>query len=162
MLKELEPLTAQFTRSRENLYASLARLNEAQMQEVLPGRDWSIQDTLVHLASNQELMVELLGDIVAGSRGTLPDDFDNQQFNDDQVTRGRAESIVEVRSALDASYARLNALLETIPAEALTRRGTHPAVGDADVKEFLLAMYAHHEMHCRDVVEQARRLTKKA
>jgi hypothetical protein len=160
MLKELEPLAAQFTRSRENVYASLARLNDAQMLELLPGRDWSIQDTLAHLASNQELMVELLGDIVAGTRGTLPDDFDNQRFNDEHVAQGRGKSSAQVRAALDASYARLNALLETIPAAALTRRGTHPAAGDADVKEFLLAMYAHHEMHCRDVVEQTRRLTK--
>lgn len=155
-------MAAQFTRSRENLLASLARLNEAQIQELLPGRDWSIQDTLAHLASNQELMVELLGDIVAGRRGTLPDDFDNQRFNDEQVAQGRTERIAQVRAELDASYTRLFALLETVSPEALTRRGTHPAAGDADVKEFLLAMYAHHEMHCRDVLEQTRRLTKKA
>lgn len=160
MLRELEPLAAQFARSRENLNASLARVSEAQSRELLPGRDWSILDTLTHLATNQTLMVELLGDIVAGTRRALPQEFDNQHFNDTQVARGRAQSLAEARAQLDASYARLNALLETIPLEALTRRGEHPAVGDADVKEFLLAMYAHHEMHCRDVVEQARRLNK--
>lgn len=160
MLRELEPLAAQFTRSRENIDTSLARLTEAQTLELLPGRDWSIKDTLAHLASNQDLMVELLGDILAGTRGTLPDDFDNQHFNDMQVARGRAETLIQVRDELDASYARLTALLETMTPEVLMRRGVHPAAGDADVKEFLLAMYAHHEMHCRDVVEQTRRLTK--
>lgn len=160
MLKELEPLAAQFARSRETLEASLARLTDPQIHELLPNRDWSIQDTLVHLASNQELMIELLGNIVAGTSVTLPEDFDNQHFNDEQVARGRAESLPQVRGELDASYAHLYALMETIPADGLTRRGEHPAAGDADVKEFLLAMYAHHEVHVRDVVDQTRRLLK--
>jgi len=160
MLRELEPLAAQFARSRDTLYASLARLSAAEIQERLPGRDWSVQDTLVHLATNLELMLDLLSDIVTNTRSALPADFDNQHFNDEQVARGRSKTFDQVRADLERDYARLSAMLETIPAEALARHGVHPAAGDTDVKEFLLAMYAHHEMHCRDVVEQARRLKK--
>ncbi len=160
MLRELEPLAAQFARSRDTLYAALARLDEAEIQERLPGREWSAQDTLVHLSSNLELTLDLLSDIISGTRGALPADFDNQRFNDEQVARGRTETLAQVRADLERSYARLSAMLETIPIEALSRHGVHPAVGDATVKEFLLAMYAHHEIHCRDVVAQARRLKK--
>ncbi len=160
MLKELEPLIAQYARSRETMFKSLALLDEAQVRELLPGREWSVQDTLAHLATNQDLMTDLLSEIISGSRRALADDFDNQRFNDDQVARGRAKSVQALRADLDSGYARLIAVLETVTAETIHRRGTHPAVGDADVKEFFLGMYAHHEMHCRDVVEQARRLKK--
>ena len=105
-------------------------------------------------------MTKLLRDIAEGTNTALPADFDNQKFNDESVAEGRAKSIAEIRANLETSYRNLIAVLETITAEQINRRGIHPAAGDADVKEFLLAMYAHHEVHCRDVVEQARRLKK--
>lgn len=160
MLKELEPLISQYARSRENLYRALEGLTDAQLEECLPGRDWSIKDTLIHLAANERLMTKLLRDIAEGTNTALPADFDNQKFNDESVAEGRAKSIAEIRANLETSYRNLIAVLETITAEQMNRRGIHPAAGDADVKEFLLAMYAHHEVHCRDVVEQARRLKK--
>lgn len=160
MLKELEPLLAQYARSRETLYKSLVQLDVAQTDELLPGRDWSVHDTLAHLATNQVLMVDLLADIVAGTRGALADTFDNQQFNDEQVAHGREQNLDAVRADLDAGYARLVAVLESVTLETVNRRGVHPAVGESNVKEFLLGMYAHHEMHTRDVVEQARRMKK--
>lgn len=161
MLKELEPLINQYARSRETLFAALEGLDEAQVQECLPGREWSIHDTLVHIVTNEALMITLLRDIAYGTNTALPNDFDNQRFNDEQVEAGRSKSMAQLRVELDANYARLIALLETFTPEMLNRRGTHPAEGDANVKEFLLAMYAHHEVHCRDVVEQARRWSKR-
>jgi hypothetical protein len=106
------------------------------------------------------LMIQLLKDIANGTNTALAATFDNQKFNDEQVALGRTKSIEQLRADLDESYRQLIGVLETITPEKLTRRGTHPAVGDADVKEFFLAMYAHHEVHTRDVVEQARRLKR--
>lgn len=160
MLKELEPLVSQYARSRETLLKCLAGLSEKQLDMCLTERDWSIHDTLVHMATNEALMARLLQDIANGTQAALPADFDNQKFNDESVAAGRGKRIEQLRADLDASYKDLIAVLETITPEKLTRRGTHPAAGDADVKEFFLAMYAHHEVHCRDVVEQARRLRK--
>lgn len=160
MLKELDPLLSQYARSRETLFHCLDRLNEDETRELLPGRDWSVHDTLVHLVTNETLMLDLLCDIVKGTRFELPADFDNQRFNEQQVALGRAKTLAELRAELDANYARMIQLLEQVTPETLHRRGAHPAAGDTDVKEFFLAMYAHHEMHCRDVVEQTRRLKK--
>lgn len=160
MLRELEPLAAQYARSRETLYKTIQGLDTAQLQEPLPGRDWSIQDTLVHIATNEALMTRLLYDIVNNTSNALPADFDNQKFNDESVAIGRTKSIEQIRHELEESYQNLMHVLETITPETIHRRGEHPASGDTDVKEFFLAMYAHHEVHCRDVVEQARRLKK--
>ncbi|HZQ08360.1 MAG TPA: DinB family protein [Anaerolineae bacterium] len=160
MLKELEPLFAQYTRSRETLYKTIESLDGEQLEECLPERDWSIKDTLVHIATNEVLMTQLLKDIANGTSSALPADFDNQHFNDEQVALGHEKSIEQIRAELDSSFANLEAVLDSITPDQLGRRGVHPAAGDTDVKEFFLAMYAHHEVHTRDVVEQARRLRR--
>jgi uncharacterized protein (TIGR03083 family) len=160
MLKELEPLIAQYARSRETLFKSIEGLSDEQLDECFPGRDWSIKDTLVHITTNEKLMTQLLQDIANGTKTALPADFDNQKFNDAQVAAGRSKGIAQLKADLDDSYRQLIQVLETLSPEQLRRRGMHPAAGDADVKEFLLAMYAHHEVHTRDVVEQSRRLKR--
>lgn len=160
MLKELDPLVSQYARSRDVLFKALAGLSDTQLDECMPAREWSIKDTLIHIAANEKLMSKLLCDIASGTTTALPPDFDNQTFNDETVAAGRSKSIEQLRGDLDESYKTVIGALETITPETIHRRGTHPAAGDANVKEFFLAMYAHHEVHCRDVVEQSRRLKK--
>lgn len=160
MLRDLEPLVSQYARSREVLLKTIGGLNDEQLDECFPERDWSIKDTMVHIAANEKLMTKLLADIAAGTNNVLPADFDNQRFNEESVAAGRAKSRAQIIAALDQSYRDMIAVLETVTPESLVRRGTHPAVGEADVKEFFLAMYAHHEVHCRDIIEQARRVKK--
>lgn len=151
---------AQYARSRETLLKSREGLGDAQLNDCLPGRTWSIKDTLVHVVTNEELMTTLLRDIATGTKGQLPADFDNERFNREQVELGRSWSVAEIEQRLAESFERLKDVLASMTPEMLERRGTHPAAGDSNVKEFLLAMYAHHEVHCRDVVTQARRLRK--
>ncbi len=158
MLKELEPLAAQYKRSRETLLKALDSLDATQLEECLPGRDWSVKDTIIHIATNERLMTNLLKEIAEGTHTTLPEDFDNQHFNDEQVALGQNKSIAQLRADLDFSFYNLMSVLDEFTPEELEHRGVHPAAGDANIKEFLLAMYAHHEVHTRDVIEQARRL----
>src|SRR3989304_1889044 len=106
MLKELEPLVAQFARSRETLFKSVARLDAVQVEECLPGRDWSVKDTLIHIATNEALMTDLLENILRGTQSALPDDFDNQRFNAEQVVIGSSKNVEQIRADLDASHAR--------------------------------------------------------
>ncbi len=162
MIKDLELLVAQYARSRDTLFHSIEGLNDAQLKELLPDRDWSVDDTLVHIATNEGRMTELLQAIAQGTSSALPADFDNERFNRESVAVGRKKSAEQLRSDLYASYGYLVIVLETITPEQMLRHGTHPAAGDTNVKEFFLAMYAHHEMHCRDVVEQSRRLKRTA
>lgn len=160
MLKELEPLVSQFSRTRENLYNAVQGLALPQLDECLPGRTWSIKDTFVHIATNEMLMTRLLEGIATGTTTTLPPDFDNQRFNDEQVALARDKSVQELRKELDESFKQLIGVLGAITPDQLERRGTHPAAGETNVKEFLVAMYAHEEVHGRDVIQQARALRK--
>lgn len=158
MLKELEPFASQYKRSRETLLKAAGSLDAAQLEECLPGRDWSVKDTIIHIATNERLMTGLLQEIANGTNATLPADFDNQRFNEEQVAFGQTKSIEQLHADLDASFNNLMSVLGEFTPEQLERRGVHPAAGNTNVKEFFLAMYAHHEVHTRDVIEQARRL----
>lgn len=160
MLRDLSALVSQYARSREVLFKGCEGLSAAQLQEPFPERDWSIKDTLIHIGANEHLMVKLLRDIADGTNTALPADFDNEKYNQETVAAGRGKSMEQIHADLDESYRQLTEVLETVTAETLHRRGMHPAAGDTDVKEFFLAMYAHHEMHTRDVIEQARRVKK--
>lgn len=160
MLKELEPMVSQFSRTRENLFAAIQGLAPQQVDECLPGRTWSIKDTMVHIATNEALMTRLLEGIATGTSTALPADFDNQRFNDEQVALAQNKGVLELRRDLDESFQRLIAVLGATTPEQLERRGTHPAAGETTVKEFLVAMYAHEEVHCRDIIQQSRALRK--
>src|SRR5438477_12980160 len=104
MLRDLEPLLSQYARSRETLFKSIEDLTDAQLDECFPGRDWSIKDTLVHIAANEGLMTGLLRDIAQGTTNALPADYDNQTFNEQSVAAGRAKSMAQIHADLDASY----------------------------------------------------------
>ena len=160
MLKELEPLVSQYARSRQVLFSTIEALTDEQLDECFPERDWSIKDTMSHVAANEKLMTKLLRDIAKGTTNALPADFDNQKFNDETVAAGRAKSREQLIAGLNESYQSMIGVLETITEDEIHRRGVHPAAGEVDAKEFFLAMYAHHEVHCRDIVEQSRRVKK--
>lgn len=162
MLKELEPMVSQFARSRATLYDAIDGLAPEQLDVCLPDRTWSIQDTMAHIASNEVLMTRLLESIALGTATTLPADFDNEKFNQQEVEKARGKTVQELRKHLDESFEQLIAFLGTVTPDQLDRRGVHPAAGDASFKEFLLAMYAHEEVHCRDIIQQARALKRQA
>ena len=51
----------------------------------------------VHIATNEVLMTKLLKEIADGVSSGLSADFDNQRFNEEQVTLGRKKSMAEIR-----------------------------------------------------------------
>lgn len=153
-------MVSQFARSRGTMYDAIDGLAPQQLDECLPDRTWSIKDTMAHIASNQDLMTHLLETIALGTATSLAADFDNEKFNQEQVELARAKSVDELRRDLDNRFENLIAFLGTVMPDQLERRGVHPAAGDANFKEFLLAMYAHEEVHNRDIIQQARALRK--
>lgn len=160
MLKELEPLAAQYARSRATMLRAVHELEPEQLDDCLPGRTWSVRDTMVHLLTNEQLMLSLLRDIADGGATSLPPDFDNQKFNEEQVALASKKHAPQIEKELEASYQELMAFLESLTSDQLNLRGVHPAVGDSYLKDFFVAMYAHHEVHVRDIVDQCRRLKR--
>jgi hypothetical protein len=107
-------------------------------------------------------MTDLVVAIASGTARSLPEDFDNQRFNDEQVALAQMKTVEQLMQELEDSYAHLIRVLETLKQEQLEVRGVHPATGDTTLKEFLLVTYAHEETHTREIIDQARRLRKMA
>lgn len=158
MIKDLEALVSRLKRSRLQLYGSIANLNEAQMNVPIPGGEWSIKDHLAHLAANEALMTELAECIATGQSTRLGADFDNDKFNAESVAARRGKSTNEIMDELAASREKLNAFLESVTPEQLSKRGEHPLAGWLTIKEFLVVINAHELTHAREIEDHARRL----
>lgn len=162
MLKELRSLTDQLELTRDNLREAISGLTDAQQLEPIPGGDWSTKDVVAHIAGNEWLLTTILIAAVREESPPIPRDFDNDRFNAETVEKARAKSIEQVWTELEASRRRLIEFLDTVTPQQLERCGRHPLQGDLTVKEFMVVMYAHEETHCREVIQQARRLRKLA
>lgn len=160
LIKELEPIADALATSHQQLQRAADGLSEEELRVPFPGRDWSIHDTLAHLAANEALMTELAEDITEGKRTNLPDDFDNDRFNAESVMARQDKPTREIRQEIDSNQQELLRFLSRVKPEQLERRGTHPLQGELTLREFLTVIYSHRVTHTRDIVEQARRLKR--
>lgn len=158
MIKDLEALASRLERSRSHIYNSIAGLSEAQLQEPSPGGNWSIHDSLAHLAANEELMTDLAYGIATGESTTLGEDFDNDRYNAESVAQRHDQVTSQILDEMHDSRERLETLLDKVTPDQLTRRGEHPLQGWLNLKEFLVVMLAHEVTHGREIEEQMRRI----
>ena len=161
MIKELGPIADALVTSHKQLLRAIDDVSEQELRVPYPGRDWSIHDTLAHLAANEALMTELAEAMTKGERTDLPDDFDNDRFNAESVAARRDKPTPEIRQEIDRNQQALFRFLNQVEPEQLQRRGTHPLQGELTLREFLPVMYSHRVMHTRDIVEQTRRFQRK-
>ncbi len=159
MLKQLEPIVDQLNIPRRMLREALAGLSDEQLQEKIPGYDWSIKDALAHLAGNEALMTEALVTIATG-RDVPEREFDNEAENAAQVARGKSKTSAELWRELDETRRFLINFLDTLTPAQLERHGAHPYQGKMNVREFLVVLYTHEATHARDIVEWAQQLRK--
>ncbi len=161
MIKELEAIVSRLKRSRLQLYSSIAGLTDAQLTQPLPGGEWSIKDTLAHLAANEVLMTELAECIATGGGTSLDAGFDNDKFNAESIAIRRGKTANEILDELARSREKLDKFLESVKPAQLTIKGQHPLQGWLTIKEFLVVMHAHEATHAREIEEQARQLRKR-
>ncbi len=122
---------------RRRLEEALNRVTEAEME--LPGvtGDWSIKDTLAHIAEWEQ---QFLGWYRAGRRGEIPErpDFENiDPFNRTIYEKHADRSLADVCAWFEASYRELVAALKGMTQEELFTMGVYAWTGD-----YPLAVYA--------------------
>ena len=161
IINDLQPIAGALATSHQQLLRAMDGLSEQELRVPFPGRDWSVHDTLAHLAANEALMMELAQDIVRGTRTNLPDDFDNDRFNAESVAARQDKPTQEIRQEIDRNQQRLFEFLSQVEPAQLEQRGSHPLQGELTLREFLPVMYSHRVMHTRDIVEQVRRMKKR-
>ncbi len=159
MLKELELIVDQLNMPRRMLRQALMGLSDEQLQDKMPGYEWSIKDALAHLAGNEALMTQVLVNIATG-QDESEREFDNEAENAAQVARGKRETVAEIWRELDENRRKLLEFLDSLTPAQLERHGAHPYQGKMNVREFLVVLYTHEATHVRDMVEWAQQLRK--
>ncbi|GCE30373.1 hypothetical protein KDA_58570 [Dictyobacter alpinus] len=116
----------------------------------LPGAcgTWSVKDIIAHLASFEQVLVDILAGFVNASSGTALQTFidTGNQFNDSEVSKRKDQSYQLVLTELSESHAKSLSLLALIPPELCRQTGTLPWYGASySLDDVIVYMYYGHK-----------------
>ncbi len=114
------------------------------------GSSWTVQQVLAHFVGAEAGFLSLIKDVLNGGSGAA-EDFDIDSFNRESVARMQNIPIAEL-SARFWSLRQKNAeIVSKMTSDDLERRGRHPFLGDASLREMIKLIYRHNQLHLRDV-----------
>ena len=110
---------------------------------------WAVKDIVAHLASFEQLLVDVLTSLPKDQPSTPVLDrylADEEGFNDDEVTRRQHLSAQEVWDEYKTAYNAAISLLDKIPLEGRRLTGALAWYGNAyDLEDFLVYTYHGHK-----------------
>lgn len=117
---------------------------------------WSVKEIINHLASFEQLLVEVLTSLLEDAPPTPTLQrllVDEAQFNDDEVARRHHLTVEESRLEYETVHETAVSLLSQIPPEGRRLNGTLPWYGDHyDLEDFLVyTYYGHKREHCAQI-----------
>lgn len=109
---------------------------------------WSVKDILAHLASYEQVLV----DILSGFSGKYPTPYLDKyiepggKFNDAEVERRKGKTVREVLDEFIDAHAQVMSLAERIRPETFRQNGTLPWYGmEYSLDDVLVYMYYGHK-----------------
>lgn len=159
MLKDLQSISSKLDEAHGSLYQTVGSLSEADAG-ILANPGWDVKDELAHLAGAERGMLRIAQASARGEDPKLPTGYDNDQFNARQVAKRKGNSVAQLLEELKTIHADMNAFLESVTAEQLTRMGEHPLAGEIPLKELLVVIYSHEVTH-RNEISNALRAARK-
>ncbi len=109
---------------------------------------WSVKDIIAHLASYEEVLVDILSGFVGRHPTPYLDKFTGLggQFNDTEVERRKGKTMREVLDELIDAHAQVMSLAERMRPEVFRQVGTLPWYGmDYTLDDVLVYMYYGHK-----------------
>ncbi len=112
---------------------------------------WSVKDIIAHLASYEEVLVDILTASPGGDSTPTTPMLNSYielggQFNDIEVNRRKAKTIQDVFAEFNDTHAQVMSLIANIPPETLRQPGTLPWYGmDYALDDLLVYMYYGHK-----------------
>ena len=109
---------------------------------------WSVKDIIAHLASYEEVLVDILSGFVGRHPTPYLDKFTKLggQFNDIEVESRKAKTIKEVLDEFNDAHAQVMSLAERIRPEMFHHTGTLPWYGmQYSLDDVLVYMYYGHK-----------------
>jgi uncharacterized protein (TIGR03083 family) len=114
---------------------------------------WSVKDIIAHLASYEQVLVEVLGNLVDGRPTPNLRLFSDAKFNDLQVEQRQGNSPAQVQAEYEESFQKVQELIAQVPIETRRQKGVLAWYGDAyDLEDFLVyTFYGHKREHCAQI-----------
>ena len=109
---------------------------------------WSAKNIIAHLASYEQVLVDILTPFTGGGATPALDSFLElgSQFNDTEVNKRKAKTRQDVLAEFNDAYTQVMSLIANIPAEMLRQTGTLPWYGmDYSLDDVIVYMYYGHK-----------------
>ncbi len=109
---------------------------------------WSVKDIIAHLASYEEVLVDVLSGFFGRHPTPYLDKFTELggQFNDTEVERRKGRTVREVLDEFNDAHAQVMSLAERIRPEVFRQVGTLPWYGiEYALDDVLVYMYYGHK-----------------
>lgn len=109
---------------------------------------WSVKDIIAHLASYEQVLVDILSTFPGGGSTPALNTFLElgSQFNDSEVSRRKEKTMQEVLAEFNDAHAQAMSLIVKIPSEKLRETGTLPWYGmDYSLDDVIVYMYYGHK-----------------
>lgn len=109
---------------------------------------WSAKDIVAHLASFEQVLVEVLGSVLDATQPTpMLDGFrGDRRFNDEQVAVRKEKTPTEVLAEYEEWHVRAMELAGRIDPETFNREGALPWYGaEYDLEDFIVYTYYGHK-----------------
>ncbi len=124
--------------------------------------EWSVKDIIAHLASYEQVLVDIVTSFTAKDSTPTLDRFIEMgsQFNDYEVNKRKEKTMKDVLQEFNEAHSAVLSLLVAIPAETLRQTGTLPWYGmDYALDDVIVYMYyVHKREHSAQVAAFQHRL----
>ena len=135
--------------SRARVDEVLAGLRESDL-DCPANLEWSVRDLLVHLATSERGVLDVLHGMLRGE-SIVPSDFDLDRWNRGQVARLHGLSLEALAERLRETRRRTLELVDRLTEADLERRGRHALGREVSLGETLRIMAAHERVHIEEV-----------
>jgi len=116
---------------------------------------WSVKQIVAHLASYEQLFVDVLDNLLGSEPGPTLQLFfaDYLGFNDVEVAARKDLNAAQTMAAYETAYAESTARLAKIPADQWSKNGILPWYGaEYDLDDFVVyTYYGHKREHCAQI-----------
>jgi uncharacterized damage-inducible protein DinB len=109
---------------------------------------WSVKDIMAHLASYEQVLVDVLATFTGGKSTPTLDAFTQQgsKFNDSEVSNRRGKTAQQVLAEFNDAFSQVMSLITKIAPEMLLKNGTLPWYGmDYALDDVIVYMYYGHK-----------------
>ncbi|MEW6254218.1 MAG: DinB family protein, partial [Planctomycetota bacterium] len=146
----MHPTVLRLTKSRERLLGVIGPLPESDLDRPASG-DWTIRQTLTHLALSEEDHCRVVEAIVSGATDQLPRDLALDAHNASRLAAQPPLERPALLAALAAQRERTLALFAGLSDAQLALTGPHPALGAIAAGDIFRVIAVHEQMHLRDI-----------